>query len=337
MSTIAVVAGTGNMIFDRVLRGIYGSATAGPTPDTVVFRPAPEFTRVSPHLFSQMPQLPVRACDIKNREVDDGEADLAKAQMLFGLGARWASLYSANTKAPEGGALDFGALMLAGEAGAVAAGVREHLTSLGMQVWEVPILVQGEVLSHGSYLTGAAAMIEHMARADRAVDLDPSRVPRQMGTTALTGQADALKRAREEAGALAAPAPAVPPQSPMRAWLNSFLGGIGATVGTQVPEVQEATGAAESTGTPAQIGPDTWTNYQGVAATIRASVYLVAPNAQAIPQALRYMLDAYREDAAGLHLEPGEIVEVRDLQRSDLALSDFEDSDFPDSGYGDRG
>ena len=354
MTSVAIVASTGNSIFDRVLRGIYGTTSPGSRPGTVMFKPAPEFTRVSPHLFSQMPQLPVREQDIKLREIDDAEAGLATAQILFGLGARWANLYDSRTGLRQDEPLNFGQVMLAGEANQVASGVRDHLSSLGMQVFEVPVLIKGEVMSNGAYISSAFAMMDNM-RPDRTIEVDPDRPARALGTSALTGQAEAVRGAREAAAeaavqaAVAAtqPQPVPVAQSGIRAWLNSLVGNVTAN-GEAGAANEQAAENAGPVAEPAAVQGDAaddagagerteqgpaWAKFQGIGATLRGTVYVVAPNAEAAPRALHYMLQAHHEDGAALHLEPGDVVSVRDLQLPELAISEFEDDD---DGYGDR-
>lgn len=326
MTIIATVATTGNPTYDRVLRGIYGTVVPGPHASQVIFRPAPEFAQVS-HLFRQLPQLPVPAAGVKTREVPEQDADLAKAQILFGLGARWQSMYAPHTAVTEGGMQNLGQALLSGEANAVADGVRQHLSAVGMQVYEVPVTIKGEVHSHGSYVGDAASLINHMSAAERVIALDDTRHPRALGTMALTGAAAAIEQAR----ATQVPAPVVPaagavaPTEGMAAWLRNLL------AGSRAPEAAAAEGAGGEQAAAAQPGAvvsDTWANYQGVDATVRGLVYVVAPNVNSIPRALGFMLEAYKEDAAGLHLEPVDVAEVRDLQRADLSMNDFEDSDF---------
>jgi hypothetical protein len=324
MTIIATVATTGNPTYDRVLRGIYGTVVPGPHASQVIFTPAPEFAQVS-HLFRQLPQLPVPAAGVKTREVPEQDADLAKAQILFGLGARWQSMYAPHTAVAEGGAQNLGQALLSGEANAVADGVRQHLSAVGMQVYEVPVTIKGEVHSHGSYVGDAASLINHMSAVDRAIALDDTRQPRALGTLALTGAAAAIELAR----ATQVPAPGVPaaaaPTERMSAWLRNLLSG---SRDPQAPAAEGAGGEQAAVAGPVAVASDTWANFQGVDATVRGLVYVVAPNINSIPRALGFMLEAYKEDAAGLHLEPVDVAEVRDLQRADLSMNDFEDSDF---------
>jgi len=335
MTTIAIVTSTGNYLYDQVLRGVYGTAAAKPeAPDALIFTPAPEFRRVS-HLFTQLPQIPVRASGIEMRDVPDADADIAKAQILFGLGARWASLYAARASTQEGAMPDIGQALLAGEGAAVARGVREHLESVGMNVYEVPVLVKGEVHSHGSYLDGAATMIGSMRAKERTIEVDPAGRARVLVRSALTGDARAIEAARLDAHpAEIAPAPTVAPAPmapPVRSFIRSFFDGPGAQ-----PEEAPQAQAPEAVEQPARadITPDAWRGFQGVDATVRALMYVVAPNLEALPRAIDYMHQAYKNDAAGLHLEPVDVAAVRDLQREDLALSnELGDEDFQDSGY----
>jgi hypothetical protein len=363
MTTIAIVTSTGNPTFDQVLRGVYGTATADPRkPGAVVFAPAPEFRGVS-HLFTQLPQFPVRDEHIEQREVDDGDETIAKAQILFGLGARWASLYESRTRHAQDQLPDIGQALLAGERSAVASGVRQHLESIGMHVYEVPVLVKGQVLSHGSYVGSADELIQGMAAADRVIEIDPERRARVLVRSALSGDAGAIDAARLDAypaepPPAAAPAP-TPARTPVRSFIRAFFDGPGA----QAPEEPAATAPtanqeamdqaqglirgvlnAEGGGhvptettaaAPAGISHDTWGEFRGIDATVRALVFVVAPDLQSLPRAVRYMQQAQLQDGAGMHLEPGEIASVRDLERDDLSLGtgEFDDSDFGDSGY----
>lgn len=346
MTRIAIIQAAGHPVYDMVLKGVYGTVEPGQTDDQVVFSAAPEFAGVS-HLFRQMPKFAVRQTGIQIREVADHDAALAKAQLLFGLGSRWAEMYSPHTQVEQGAAPSVGSALLSGERDAVAEGVRGYLSSLGMQLYAVPVLVRGEVPVHGQYLGGAADMVRHMS--GRAISADPAGQARALGTAGLTGTKAAI-----EAAASAAAAPQEPPAAAaetaapapqagigMASFMGRILGrpfGFGAAPddeddadeGTapaaqaQAPEAgQAAEQALAATQAPA------WKQYCGVDATVRATLYVVAPDAASVPRALHLMLDAHQDNLARLHMDVQDVAECRDLARPELA-PDYHDEDRDD-------
>jgi hypothetical protein len=341
MTRIATILSTGIPQYDQVFRGVYGTVEPGSKEDTVVFKPAPEFRAVS-HLFTHMPRIEAPTTGVHEREIADEEIALAKAQLLFGLGARWNSMYSRHV---DGGIVDgiarnIGTAALAGEMQSVAANVRRVLSESGLQVFAVPVVVKGRVERFGVDVGNLDEMIVAMGQA-RTIEVDGSQPARPLGTLALSGAQSDISQASAQRQAAPAEHQAEPVPRPggmggFMAWLNTFRqGGGGEREEPQVPQVDAA--AAQPTQNDDAAQPPmnaAWASFRGIDAQVNAVMYVVAPDPQHAVRAVPLMVQAHEHDAAGLHLEPKSIAQVQDLQIERLYQGFDADPDFEDSGYG---
>jgi hypothetical protein len=124
--------------------------------------------------------------------------------------------------------------------------------------------------------------------------------------------------------------PSVQAAAPVRrSFIRSFFDGPGAGAEEERHET-----AATSAVPREAASHETWAGFRGVDATVRAFAFVVAPNLDAIPQALRYAEQASAGEDIAMRLEPVDVAAVRDLQREDLVMGDGyadSDPDFEDS------
>lgn len=350
---LATILRTGMFAYDQVFKGVYGAIHPGTKEGTVIFMPAPEFRFVS-HVFEHMPQIAVPADGVQVREVADQDEALAKAQLLFGLGARWNSLYAARTADMQGDvAPNIGTAALYGEMQSVARNVRNVLSNAGLQVFEVPVLVKGNVERNGTFVNSKESLVTLMG-SDRTIEFDPDPLMqvRPLGVDPLSGAASEIARAAaaEQQAQLEAAPPAAADPVPARreggvmagfhAWLNSFVPGAFDNTDpvddhTEQPAAQAAAPAgdvAPAAGEQVTEQPagNAWAGFRGIEASVRAVIYVVAPDAEHAVRAVPLMVDAYKQDAAGLHLDAKSVASVRDLERDDLSLDFQEDEDHDD-------
>ncbi len=137
MSQIHVIASAGNPQFDLILSGVYGKFQA----DTSKFAVAPEFYPISP-LFGYMDRAGMKIDPRSVAQIDapDGKENLMRAQLMLNLARRWEDLYQG--VAPQ--VRDMAAAMTQADAQMVANGVRNHLITMGMRGYMVPVQAVAE-------------------------------------------------------------------------------------------------------------------------------------------------------------------------------------------------
>lgn len=166
---IAIIKGAGSYMANMVLQGVYGTmeapevvpAAQQANPDTgevVVATPvlgrfthAPEFNRVS-HLFSYISNggAPVDINSVDVIDVPDELANDFKANLMNELGQRWEGLYAQLT---TGDTLT--KALIQGESNQVRSGVRNHLASMGVQVYEVLVKAPSQTMYRSAEYTTA--------------------------------------------------------------------------------------------------------------------------------------------------------------------------------------
>ena len=345
MPRLATISRTGHHAYDQVFKGVYGTVAPSDKEGRVIFQPAPEFGGIS-HVFSHMPRIEAPADGVHEREVGDEDVALAKAQILFGLGARWNSLYSSRVGdgLVDGVARDIGTAALAGEMKSVADNVRRALSNSGLQVFEVPVIVKGRVERFGGDVGNLDVMIAAMT--ERSFEVDPDQAARPLGTLGLSGAKNEISAASEQhaAAAVTTTEQAATPHRRIgsgmdgfRNWLNSFMPGGGGErtqePAAAAPEAPAHAPCGEAVGAAQPPVNAAWASFRGINAQVRAIMYVVAPDARHAARAVPLMVQAYEQDAAGLHLEPKAIGQVQDLQLDHLYQSFESDPDFEDSGF----
>ena len=132
MSQIHVITNTGNPLFNMVLAGVYGEFSN----ETSKFRVAPEFYPISP-LFNYFDRhgMPILRQSIATLNAPEGKLNLMQAQLLLNLAMRWQGLYEANADRVQ----DMAAAMTHMDEHMVSNGVRNHLITMGMRGFIVPM------------------------------------------------------------------------------------------------------------------------------------------------------------------------------------------------------
>jgi hypothetical protein len=193
MKQISIIKSTGNMMGDRVLGGVYGAHQPAEVEGGVAkFVVSPEFKRIS-HLFSYLSDgsAPIMPTAMSTIEVDDEFEHTAKAQLMHTLALRWEEMYSG--MAPEQpGMLS---VMLKGEAAQVSAGAKQHLLSMGMRAYMVPVTCNFYSASMGRYLKTERDLVADLRRSrpDNIV-IVTDEAPTDLGTDPLTSKVSVAPR-----------------------------------------------------------------------------------------------------------------------------------------------
>lgn len=185
MRQIGIVIDTGSGAGNMVLRGVYGDYVPNAEIEGGVgqFRIAPEFGRIS-HLFSYLEAgtAPVVPTSVATLEVEDHMVDVAKALLMNALAINWARMYSERMPQQPGVLAE----MFKGESARVAAGAKQHLTSMGMRSFLVPVTCTLKTDCSGAYVRterDLVGMLDHTRAENVVVAMDQPVT--DMGTEAL--------------------------------------------------------------------------------------------------------------------------------------------------------
>lgn len=238
MITIGIVRTTGSSQGDQVLRGVYGQFIPGEIEGGVgKFQIAPEFKRIS-HLFALLDngQSPVQPRDVHTIEVEDSQEHLVKAQLMHSMAARWAKMYEG--VAPR----QIGLLgsMIGAESANVSAAAKQHLISMGMRAYLVPVTCEMTTCAPGAALSSERELIAHLTGPRNIVIAEGEVV--DLGTELL------VTRLQQPARDTVAPAAGT--DAPVPQWVGSdFNCGVVAQVAGSIvvlaPSAEQARQAAE--------------------------------------------------------------------------------------------
>lgn len=286
MKTITVIRSTGSPMGDMVLSGVYGTrqlAEEGGSGQEVMdkIRVAPEFGPIS-HLFSYLEDgsAPIPQLAGVDVTVDDEFEPMVKAQLMHALGARWCGLYSGvNPGVP--GVLNS---MLKGEGAQVARGVKNHLVSMGMRAYLVPIVATCQTPNDGAYFPSERALVAELQG-------------KRLTEVSFDEQGEVIDTGVEMLGQPAAPT----------------------AISEELPEpvVVADTNAAPP------VAP-AWAGFQGITAQVKASFMVVAANAQDARRIAQWVANQHNAENPTLQISECVIESVESVTNRELALSDDE-------------
>jgi hypothetical protein len=321
MKQIGIVMSTGSAMGDRVLRGVYGSHVPADIEGGMgKFTAAPEFKRIS-HLFGYLEagDAPIKPSSVTVLEVEDHMEHTAKAQLMRALSLNWTQLYSSVTPAEPG---MLGA-MLKSESGMVATGAKNHLLSMGMRAWLVPVACTMSTADFGGTIATERDLVKRLqAGSLDAISLVDHEAPVDLGTEPLIVPASVA--ARDEA---------------MEPGTNTIanLTGEPATpaAATETLEGEGASGQAPTdTADPAMPAAPApaWANFSGITAAVTGGLVVVAPSAALAVEAARFALSA--KTGERLLLAPEIIIEsVQTTSDRQLGRSEWDDGDGQDDDH----